>query len=63
VDVVDAAARDRWVLRPEVSPAPAGLFLSVLDEPERVAAAGYFGSRDVCSWHPAQVRTGLIMIC
>jgi hypothetical protein len=59
---MDAAACDRWVPGPEVPPAPADLSLSVMDQPERVAAAGYVGSRDVCSRHPAaQVRTGLMI--
>jgi hypothetical protein len=30
LDVVDAAARDLWAVRPEIPQAPTGVFLSVL---------------------------------
>ena len=39
MDVVDVAARDRWVPRPGVPQAPVGFFLSALDKPERGAVA------------------------
>ena len=35
MDLVDVAACDLWVPRPEVPQAPTGLFPSVLDQPER----------------------------
>jgi hypothetical protein len=35
MDLVDAPARDLWMLGPEIAPLPTGPLLSVPDSPER----------------------------